>query len=65
MGIAHYRAQAMPEDKLEYVEALQKKEKVLMIGDGINDAPVLAQADVSAAAAGGTDIARTARTLCY
>ncbi|MEF1574574.1 HAD-IC family P-type ATPase, partial [Neisseria gonorrhoeae] len=59
LGIAHYRAQAMPEDKLEYVEALQKEgKKVLMIGDGINDAPVLAQADVSAAAAGGTDIAR-------
>ncbi|WP_240638885.1 heavy metal translocating P-type ATPase, partial [Neisseria meningitidis] len=59
LGIAHYRAQAMPEDKLEYVKALQKEgKKVLMIGDGINDAPVLAQADVSAAAAGGTDIAR-------
>lgn len=59
LGIAHYRAQAMPEDKLEYVKALQKKgKKVLMIGDGINDAPVLAQADTSAAVAGGTDIAR-------
>ncbi|HEZ3803928.1 TPA: HAD-IC family P-type ATPase, partial [Neisseria meningitidis] len=59
LGVAHYRAQAMPEDKLEYVKALQKEgKKVLMIGDGINDAPVLAQADVSAAAAGGTDIAR-------
>lgn len=59
LGIAHYRTQAMPEDKLEYVKALQKEgKKVLMIGDGINDAPVLAQADVSAAAAGGTDIAR-------
>ena len=59
LGIAHYRAQAMPEDKLEYVKALQKEgKKVLMIGDGINDAPVLAQADTSAAVAGGTDIAR-------
>ncbi len=49
----------MPEDKLEYVKALQKEGKrVLMIGDGINDAPVLAQADTSAAVAGGTDIAR-------
>lgn len=59
LGIAHYRSQAMPEDKLEYVKALQKEGKrVLMIGDGINDAPVLAQADTSAAVAGGTDIAR-------
>ncbi|MFQ3037567.1 heavy metal translocating P-type ATPase [Neisseria cinerea] len=59
LGITHYRAQAMPEDKLEYVKALQKEGKrVLMIGDGINDAPVLAQADTSAAVAGGTDIAR-------
>ena len=59
LGIEHYRSQAMPEDKLEYVKALQKEGKrVLMIGDGINDAPVLAQADTSAAVAGGTDIAR-------
>lgn len=59
LGIGHYRSQAMPEDKLEYVKALQKEgKKVLMIGDGINDAPVLAQADTSAAVAGGTDIAR-------
>lgn len=59
LGIRHYRSQAMPEDKLEYVKALQKEgKKVLMIGDGINDAPVLAQADTSAAVAGGTDIAR-------
>lgn len=59
LGIGHYRSQAMPEDKLEYVKALQKEGKrVLMIGDGINDAPVLAQADTSAAVAGGTDIAR-------
>lgn len=59
LGIGYYRSQAMPEDKLEYVKALQKEgKKVLMIGDGINDAPVLAQADTSAAVAGGTDIAR-------
>lgn len=59
LGIGHYCSQAMPEDKLEYVKALQKEGKrVLMIGDGINDAPVLAQADTSAAVAGGTDIAR-------
>ncbi|QEY24621.1 heavy metal translocating P-type ATPase [Neisseria animalis] len=54
-----YRSEAVPEDKLAYVETLQKQGcKVLMVGDGINDAPVLAQADVSVAVAGGADIAR-------
>ncbi|WP_373741652.1 heavy metal translocating P-type ATPase [Neisseria sp.] len=54
-----YRAEASPENKLAYVRGLQQQgRKVLMVGDGINDAPVLAQADVSAAVAGGADIAR-------
>jgi len=54
-----YRAEATPEDKLAYVENLQKQgRKVMMIGDGINDAPVLAQADVSAAVATSADVAR-------
>ncbi|PSJ79762.1 heavy metal translocating P-type ATPase [Neisseria iguanae] len=55
---AHH-AEATPEDKLNYVALLQKQgRKVLMVGDGINDAPVLAQADVSVAVAGGADVAR-------
>ncbi|OSI15297.1 heavy metal translocating P-type ATPase [Neisseria dumasiana] len=59
LGLDAYRAEALPEDKLAYVETLQRQQrKVLMVGDGINDAPVLAQADVSVAVAGGADVAR-------
>lgn len=59
LGISRFRAQALPEDKLAYVAGLQQQgRKVLMVGDGINDAPVLAAADVSAAVAGGADVAR-------
>ncbi|WP_024302797.1 heavy metal translocating P-type ATPase [Pseudogulbenkiania sp. MAI-1] len=58
-GIAHVRARATPEDKLAYVGALQQQGgRVLMVGDGINDAPVLARADVSMAMGSGTDVAR-------
>lgn len=59
LGLDAYCAEATPEDKLSYVENLQKQgRKVMMIGDGINDAPVLAQADVSAAVATSADVAR-------
>ncbi|MCP1659831.1 heavy metal translocating P-type ATPase [Neisseria perflava] len=59
LGLDAYRAEATPEDKLDYVKNLQAQgRKVLMVGDGINDAPVLVQADVSAAVAGGADVAR-------
>ena len=59
LGLDEYHAEAAPEDKLAYVEGLQRQgRKVLMVGDGINDAPVLARADVSAAVAGGADVAR-------
>ena len=53
-----WRASLLPEGKVEEIARLAKTRKVAMIGDGINDAPVLARADVSVAVAGGADVAR-------
>ncbi|HIP75577.1 MAG TPA: cadmium-translocating P-type ATPase [Psychromonas hadalis] len=47
-----------PEQKLQHLQVQQENDKVMMIGDGINDAPVLAGAHVSVALASGTDIAK-------
>ncbi len=59
LGIAQYHAGLKPEDKLEFLHALQARgERALMVGDGINDSPVLAGADVSIAMGAGTALAR-------
>jgi Cu2+-exporting ATPase len=64
LGIDHFEARLRPEEKLARLRALQAAgHRVLMIGDGINDGPVLAAADVSMAMGGGSSIAHAAGDL--
>jgi Cd2+/Zn2+-exporting ATPase/Cu+-exporting ATPase len=64
LGVDEVGAELLPEQKLDWINALiSAGKKVAMIGDGINDAPALMQADVGIAMGSGTDVARESANI--
>jgi len=59
LGVGEVRSQLLPEEKVEWIRDLRLEGKyVVMLGDGVNDAPALLEADVGVAMGSGTDVAR-------
>jgi Cu2+-exporting ATPase len=64
LGVEDFRAGLSPEEKMDLVQSLQRSGRtVLMVGDGVNDGPVLASADVSMTVKGATELANSAADL--
>ena len=64
LGIKHYRAELLPKDKMDFIKEVQSQGKeIAMIGDGINDAPALANADIGISMGSGSSIAMESSDL--
>jgi Cu+-exporting ATPase len=65
LGLTEVRAELLPEQKAEFIDGWQKQRRVAMVGDGINDAPALAKADVGLAIGSGTEVAAEAGDIVF